>query len=331
MNRAIALAAISVAVVLMLSVAAIPAFSSYTLDKTYELSGDGYITGTAKIACWQYGQAPAQVDIRVDVVKVFHSKGKNELSAYIVDVTKNGPESYIKIGNNVIPKDKYDYARFTQQFDAEDFPAADDGKPCPIDSVGRVVVVVGTSPPSDSDTLSKGIVDIIAEAVLSTSSAESEDTTEDSGASVGEEESDVGTEEPEVQPEAEPEMKPKVEEPEIIAAPYSITGEPKLVDPFGDRIGQVVTGQPVVVQTKVSNNLNKQQPFLYILQVKDSEGFTVMLTWIKGSMNASADLDAGISWAPEDSGKYSVDVFVWKSLEDPGLPLAKRMIVSVED
>jgi len=99
---------LSSALFLMLN--ALPAESaSYTVDKTYELIGDGYITGTAKIACWQYGDEGAKVDIRIDVVKVFHSKGKNELSAYIIDVAKNGPESYIKIGNNVIPKDKYDY------------------------------------------------------------------------------------------------------------------------------------------------------------------------------------------------------------------------------
>ncbi len=319
----------------MLLLNAVPASSGYDLSMTYKLIGDGYVTATAEVTCWQYGDEPARVDIRVDVLKAFHSKGKNELSAHIIDVTKNGPESYMKIGNNVIPKDKYDYARFSQQFGAEDFPATGDDKSCPIDSVGRIVVVVGTSPPSDSDTLSEGTVDIIAEAVLSTSSAKSEDTTEDSGTSVEEEESEIVTEEPEVQPEVEPEMEPEmepeVEGPEISVAPYSITNEPKLVDPFGERIGQIVAGQPVLVQTKVSNNLNKQQPFVYILQVKDGEGFTVMLTWIKGTMNASADLDAGISWTPEDSGRYLVDVFVWKSLEDPGLPLTKSILVSIQE
>jgi hypothetical protein len=326
-NRAIAFAAISFAVVLMLSVAAIPASSTYDLNKTYKLVGDGYITGTAKVTCWQYGETEAKVDIRIDVLKVFHSKGKNELSAYVIDLTKNGPESYIKIGNNVMPKDKYDYVRFTQQFSAEDFPAADDTKACPIDSVGRVVVVVGTSAPSDSDTLNEGAVDIIAEAVLSTSSAESKNTTDDSSTSIGKEEPKVGTEEPKVEVKVEVE----VEEPGIKVIPYSITSEPKLAAPFGDGIEEIVTGQPVIVQTMVTNNLNEEQPFVYILQVKDSEGFTVMLTWIKGTMNASADLDAGISWTPEDSGNYTVEVFVWKSLEDPGLPLTKRMMVSVEE
>ncbi len=316
---------ISLSAMLMLN--AIPASSGYDQSMTYKLIGDGYITGTAEVTCWQYGEEPAKVDIRIDVLKAFHSKGKNELSAYIIDLAKNGPESYIKIGNNVIPKDKYDYARFTQQFGAENFPASDDAKACPIDSVGRIVIVVGTSPPSDSDTLSEGAVDIIAEVALSTQSAESKNTADNASTSSGKEEPKVGTEEPKV--EVEVEVEAEVEETVIKAVPYSITSEPKLADISGDRIGQVVTGQPVLVHTQVSNNLNEQQPFVYILQIKDSQGFTVMLTWIKGTMNASADLDAGISWTPEESGRYTVDVFVWKSLEDPGLPLTKRIKVSV--
>ena len=157
-----------VAAVLMISLLAmlmlntIPASSSYVQSKTYKLIGDGYISSTAKITCWQYGEAPAKVDIRIDVLKAFHSKGKNQLSAYIIDLTKNGPESYIKIGNNVMPKDKYDYARFAQQFSAKEFPATGGSKACPIGSIGRIVVVMGTSPPLDSHTLSRGAVDIIA-------------------------------------------------------------------------------------------------------------------------------------------------------------------------
>ena len=172
--------------------------------------------------------------------------------------------------------------------------------------------------PSDSDTLSDGTVDIIAEVALSTSNKEAVAATGDTSVSIGKEEPKVSTEEPKVE----------VEEPKVKVDSYSIS-EPELADLFGDRIKEVVTGQPVLVQTKVTNSLNEHQPFVYILQVKDSEGFTVMLTWIKGMMNASSALDAGISWTPEESGNYIVEIFVWKSLEEPGLPLTKSIMVSV--
>jgi len=145
--------------------------------------------------------------------------------------------------------------------------------------------------------------------------------TGDASVSVGKEEPKVGTQPPKV--------KAKVEAPHVKVDPYSM-GEPKLVDLFGKRVDKIVTGLPVLVQTKIINNLEEEQPLIYILQVKDSQGFTVMLTWIKGTMTASSSLDSGISWIPEESGNYKLELFVWKSFSDPGSPLMKSMMVSVE-
>ncbi len=315
-KRTAAILVISFAIVLMLN--AMPASYGDVQEKTYKLAGDGYIQARAKITCWQHGKDEPKVDIKVDVAKAFHAKGGKLLSAYIIDLAKNGPESYLQIGKPKFAKDEYDYVGFSQLFTAKDFPAVDGGKACPIDSIGRIVVVVGTSPPSDSDTLSHGAVDIIAEVALSISDTTSEMATGDASVSIGKEEPKVGTQEP------------KVEEAKVKVNPYSIS-EPELADLFGNRIDKIVTGLPVLVETKVTNNLDEEQSLIYILQVKDSEGFTAMLTWIKGTMNASAALDAGISWTPENSGNYTIDIFVWKSLEDPGLLLTKSMMVSVEE
>ncbi|MFY3739663.1 MAG: hypothetical protein HMLIMOIP_000082 [Candidatus Nitrosomirales archaeon] len=144
-------------------------------------------------------------------------------------------------------------------------------------------------------------------------------STHDASVSVGKEEVKEGTPAPEVE---EPQMA-------VQQAPYSIS-EPIMVDVSGSSIDSVVTGEPILVETKVTNNIDEEQAFMYILQVKDSNDYTVMLTWIKGAMNALASMDAGISWTPEEDGNYTVEIFVWKSLEDPGLPLTKNMTVTVE-
>jgi hypothetical protein len=141
---------------------AMPASYAYVEQKSYKLPGDGNINGAARITCWKYGNEEVKVDIRVDVRNAFHSKGRGLLSAYIIDVDKNGPESYLQIGKAAFPNNKYDYAIFTQQFTAKQFPAAKGDVPCPIGSTGRIVIVMGTSPPKDSYTLSKGVIDIIA-------------------------------------------------------------------------------------------------------------------------------------------------------------------------
>lgn len=141
-----------------------PVLQSYggTLqEKTYNLVGDGYIQGRAKITCLEYGDGP-QIHIKIDVTKAMHMKGNNLMSAFIVDVTKNGANSYIEIGHAVAPHKKSDYIAFNEEFDDSDFPATTKNDPCPIGDAGRIVVVIGTLPPSDVDTLSNGTVDIIS-------------------------------------------------------------------------------------------------------------------------------------------------------------------------
>ncbi|MEE8132982.1 MAG: hypothetical protein V3T40_05350, partial [Nitrososphaerales archaeon] len=131
-------------------------------EKTHTLSTDGGIIGITKITCWGYGQEGQKIQIRIDLYHGYHNKGKNLMSAFIADLTKNGPNSYIEIGHARIPHVDYDYVAFTGLFDSKHFPATPNNNPCPIGDVGRIVVVIGTSPPSDEDTLSEGGVDIVA-------------------------------------------------------------------------------------------------------------------------------------------------------------------------
>jgi hypothetical protein len=135
--------------------------ANYYQDKVHKLVGDGYIGGVAKITCWDYGDGYG-IHVKILVTKVYQLKGSNLISAYIVDVTKNGADSYIEIGHPVFTYKKHDYAVFVGYFDRNDFPSTADNDPCPIGDVGRIVVVVGKLPPSDEDTVSKGRVDIIA-------------------------------------------------------------------------------------------------------------------------------------------------------------------------
>lgn len=137
-------------------------------EKEYKLFADGYIQGRAKITCWEYGDG-SKIHVKIDVTKALHMKGNNLMSAFIVDVTKNGIDSYIEIGHPVVPHEKSDYIAFAGFFDSSNFPSTMDNDSCPIGDVGRIVVVVGTSPPSDDDTVTEGDVDVIASSTPGTS------------------------------------------------------------------------------------------------------------------------------------------------------------------
>lgn len=157
--------------------------------------------------------------------------------------------------------------------------------------------------------------------------------TSDASISVGKEEPEPknGEDEEERSEPAKEQEPPAMEEDEPEAVEPYLISEPQLVDMSGDPVADVQPEQPVMVQTNIRNNLEREQPFVYIVQVKDENDFTEMLTWIKGTMNAGKSFNTAISWTPEDEGTYTVEVFVWKDIDEPGsMPLSKGIEVMVD-
>ncbi|MFQ5970467.1 MAG: FxLYD domain-containing protein [Nitrososphaerales archaeon] len=76
----------------------------------------------------------------------------------------------------------------------------------------------------------------------------------------------------------------------------------------------VKVGEQIQLQSSVKNNLDKKQQFVYLLQIKDSKGATVMLSWIEGQMPPMESIDAILSWTPESNGIYTMQIFLWESL-----------------
>ncbi len=67
---------------------------------------------------------------------------------------------------------------------------------------------------------------------------------------------------------------------------------------------------------KISNNQDYDQPFVYIIQVKDDSGSVVLLSWIQGELTSNQSLDLSQSWVPTKANNYFIETFVWKSLND---------------
>lgn len=102
--------------------------------------------------------------------------------------------------------------------------------------------------------------------------------------------------------------------------------QPVLVDASGVSITQVFTGQQVVIQSEVLNSQNKKQPFVYIVQVKDSNDVTVSLSWIAAELPANDSLKVTQSWLPLASGGYRVEIFVWESINTPNALSPSRLM-----
>jgi len=111
---------------------------------------------------------------------------------------------------------------------------------------------------------------------------------------------------------------------EVVVTPPKPTVEEKVslsrltfVDQTGDRLKDITVGQQVMIQAKVTSKFKTTEGIAYISQVKDSEGITVALSWITGTLAPGQALELAVSWIPETAGEYTAEVFVWKSIKDP--------------
>lgn len=94
-----------------------------------------------------------------------------------------------------------------------------------------------------------------------------------------------------------------------------------LVDQQGSGVGKLAPNERAWIKSDLKNRQSMEQEFIYIVQIKDSEGFPVELKWINGILEPNMSISQSVSWTPEEEGIYFAEVFVWNSMEDP-IPLS---------
>ena len=97
------------------------------------------------------------------------------------------------------------------------------------------------------------------------------------------------------------------------------TSELRITDGFNVDMGSSISeGQQVQVSTKLTNQQERKQQFVYIIVIKDAEsGAVSSLSWVTGHIEAGQSLSVSTSWMPEAAGLYDVTAFVWESLVRP--------------
>ena len=91
----------------------------------------------------------------------------------------------------------------------------------------------------------------------------------------------------------------------------------RIVDTFGSSIDAVSVDQQVQITADLSSGQDKDQDFAYLIQIQNSDGVTVSLSWIAGSLSPDKQFSPSGSWTPTDAGTYTVTVFVWESIDNP--------------
>jgi len=88
---------------------------------------------------------------------------------------------------------------------------------------------------------------------------------------------------------------------------------------FADSLGipiEPIINEQIQIVGMIRNNQNYDQSFVFITQIKDQDRVVVSLSWILGELTSNQSLELSQSWIPTEFGNYTIETFVWNSLQD---------------
>lgn len=93
----------------------------------------------------------------------------------------------------------------------------------------------------------------------------------------------------------------------------------------------VPANKQVQISADVTNGLDRDQSFAYIVQVLDKNGVAVQLSWLTGTLSSGQSLNPSQSWTPTVPGNYTAQIFVWSGINNPDAlspPLIMKLTVT---
>jgi len=99
-------------------------------------------------------------------------------------------------------------------------------------------------------------------------------------------------------------------------SPISMINDIFFVDDSGNEIDTVSIDQTVDITTTISNDSEYEQKFVFIVQIKDSNGLVVSIDYIQDTLTKGTSLNPSLSWKSEYPGIFTYEIFVWDNLDD---------------
>ena len=84
----------------------------------------------------------------------------------------------------------------------------------------------------------------------------------------------------------------------------------------------------VMIVADLSNGQDRDQKFAYIVQIHDENDIVVSLSWLTGNLSPYQTFSPAQSWTPTQAGTYTVQIFVWESVDSP-TPLSRPLLLTV--
>ncbi len=87
-------------------------------------------------------------------------------------------------------------------------------------------------------------------------------------------------------------------------------------DVSGNPLQYISENLQIQIVGEISNKQNFKQNFVYVFQIKDDKNMIEYLSWVQGEISPNRNLDFSKSWTPKKNGTYTIETFVWNSLND---------------
>ena len=104
--------------------------------------------------------------------------------------------------------------------------------------------------------------------------------------------------------------------------------ELKILSQNGELIERLDIGKTGMLFSKVKNTIDFSQEFAYIVQIKDEDNNVISLSWVTGETMPLQELGMSVSWMPQEPGKYSIERFVWNSIQG-AIPLTETVSTEI--
>ena len=93
-----------------------------------------------------------------------------------------------------------------------------------------------------------------------------------------------------------------------------------IADRKGEQMSSLHADDQIQIVGKVRNQQIFNQNFVLLFQITNEKGTVMSLSWIQGNLEKFQELNLSQSWNPLVPGTYTMETFVWDSLQSP-LPL----------
>ena len=79
----------------------------------------------------------------------------------------------------------------------------------------------------------------------------------------------------------------------------------------------VYVNQQVRLVSDLENQMDRSQPFAYLVLIQNEKNQAESLSWLTGNLTASQKITSDVTWIPFEEGMYTATVFVWESIDNP--------------